>query len=101
MIFVLTKQKEAMTPDADAEAMRRATEDLVNVMSSDPKFRNSNFFQEMAKVASGESVIQENEIVSTGNVVCVHECAERDFVSYHQRRVMASAQWHYTNKYSL
>jgi len=68
VIFVLTKQKEAMTPDADAEAMRRATEDLVNVMSSDPKFRNSNFFQEMAKVASGESVIQENEIVSTGNV---------------------------------
>lgn len=42
--------------------MRRATEELVNVMSSDPKFQRSAFFQEMAKVASGENVITENEI---------------------------------------
>lgn len=47
--------------------MRRATEDLVNVMASNPKFQRSSFFQEMSKVAAGESVITKNEIQENPN----------------------------------
>ena len=51
----------------DFEATRRATEDMVRVMSENPKFRNSEFFDFMQKVSAGELKFENNEVVP-GNV---------------------------------
>ena len=52
------------------EATRRATDDLVNVMASNPKFRDSEFFDFMSKVNSGELSFENNTVVETGIKVC-------------------------------
>lgn len=51
------------------EATRRATEDMVRVMADNPKFRNSEFFDFMQKVSSGELKFENNEVVP-GVVSC-------------------------------
>eukprot|EP00924_Labyrinthula_sp_SR-Ha-C_P011708 snap_masked-scaffold_17-processed-gene-6.38-mRNA-1 protein AED:0.12 eAED:0.13 QI:0/-1/0/1/-1/1/1/0/593 len=45
------------------EAIRKATEDLVELMSKDDQFKNSKFYQQMEDVAKGKSVITDNEII--------------------------------------
>lgn len=46
------------------EATRRATEDMVKVLSQNSKFRNSEFFDFMQKVSTGELEFVENEVVA-------------------------------------
>ena len=51
------------TEGVDDEATRRATEEMVRVMSQNPKFRDSEFFDFMQKVATGELKFENNEVV--------------------------------------
>lgn len=44
------------------DALRAATEDLVNTMAKNEKLKNSNFFSEMSKVANGDSIITNDNI---------------------------------------
>jgi len=48
------------------EATRRATNDLVNTMANNPKFRDSEFFNFMSKVNDGEISFENNTVVDTG-----------------------------------
>jgi len=50
----------------DMEATRRATDDLVKVMAANPKFRDSEFFDFMSKVNTGELTFENNTVVETG-----------------------------------
>jgi hypothetical protein len=43
---------------------------MVRVMSENPKFRNSEFFDFMSKVSSGELKFENNEVVA-GDVSCI------------------------------
>lgn len=52
------------------EATRRATDDLVRVMASNPKFRESEFFDFMSKISDGELAFENNTVVETGVKVC-------------------------------
>ena len=51
------------------EATRLATERLLNVMTSNPKFHDSEFFQFMSKVNSGELSFENNSVIETGRKV--------------------------------
>jgi hypothetical protein len=47
----------------DAEATRRATQDMVRVLGQNSKFRDSEFFDFMSKVSSGELKFENNTVV--------------------------------------
>lgn len=56
--------EEVSQSDQDKmEATRRATEDMVRIMSDNPKFRKSGFFDFMQKVSQGELSFENNEVV--------------------------------------
>jgi hypothetical protein len=68
LLSLLLRQGELATEAVrpDAEATRRATDDLVRVMAENPKFRDSEFFDFMSKVNSGELEFKDNTVVETG-----------------------------------
>lgn len=56
------QQTNQKSQENNSDAIREATEELVNVMKSDEKMRNSTFFSEMSKVANGDSVVTDDAI---------------------------------------
>ncbi len=47
----------------EAEATKKASEDMARVMAQNPKFRNSEFFDFLSKVSTGELKFENNEVV--------------------------------------
>ncbi|GBG26205.1 Peroxisomal targeting signal 1 receptor [Hondaea fermentalgiana] len=67
-----TAKEETMNAtNPDMEATRRATDDLVRVMASNPQFRDSEFLQFMTKINEGELEFANNTVVETGVKVCL------------------------------
>lgn len=72
------KQEEALAGSVDdVEATRKATADMVRVLSENPKFKQSQFFDFMNKVSTGELNFENNEVVPGIPVRCCQQMHAR------------------------
>jgi tetratricopeptide (TPR) repeat protein len=55
-------QQQQQTPE-DAEAAMRATAEMVRALSQNPNLRNSNFYEFMSKLATGELKLEKNQVI--------------------------------------
>eukprot|EP00514_Thraustochytrium_sp_LLF1b_P006106 CAMPEP_0184520918 /NCGR_PEP_ID=MMETSP0198_2-20121128/7433_1 /TAXON_ID=1112570 /ORGANISM="Thraustochytrium sp., Strain LLF1b" /LENGTH=79 /DNA_ID=CAMNT_0026911567 /DNA_START=499 /DNA_END=735 /DNA_ORIENTATION=+ len=58
------EQQQQQGPDT--QDMRAAADDLVKAMADNPNFRDSEFFDFISKINTGELEIEGNKVVETG-----------------------------------
>ncbi len=61
---ITTESSSSNIVSGDVEATRQATSEMADILSRNPKFRNSQFLDFMKQVSSGDLIFQNNEVIA-------------------------------------